>query len=212
MGVRRTTVSEAHNTPRRPTWDIARRGGLNRGLGGVSRRPHHRHEPGAARATDAKMTTSGYHDGSSDREGGARAGGHAKQVEEAGEAGQEAREEEEGQRREYDDQAVAARSDGRGDEEAEMADQDEGGEGEQGEGQDDGNVSGGAASGEAGDRRSSQVVGVSWHKAYGKWGARRRVNGKTISLGFYETQEAADRVVHKYMEAGSYTRPLLSST
>lgn len=38
---------------------------------------------------------------------------------------------------------------------------------------------------------TSGVVGVSWHKARRKWQANIRVNGKQVSLGFFEYKEDA---------------------
>ncbi|WBK39666.1 hypothetical protein [Xanthomonas phage L522] len=38
---------------------------------------------------------------------------------------------------------------------------------------------------------TSGVPGVGWHKQAGKWAARIRVNGKTISLGLFDSIEEA---------------------
>jgi hypothetical protein len=90
-------------------------------------------------------------------------------------------------------------------EEEEEAEEDE-------EDEDDGDVRGGAAGGEADDRRSSHVVGVSWKKRVRKWQASKRVGGKIKYLGYHLTEEAAAQAIDNYVRAGAYTRPPSGST
>jgi len=75
-------------------------------------------------------------------------------------------------------------------------------DGEEEEGEDDGMASGGAAIGDADDRRSSQVVGVYWTRDKHKWGASHRVNGKQVYLGHHATEEGAAQAVHNYAKDG----------
>jgi hypothetical protein len=70
----------------------------------------------------------------------------------------------------------------------------------------------GAANGDAGDKRISLIIGVSWNKSGRKWEAKPRVGGKQVYLGMHLTEEAAAQAIDSYVKAGDYTRPLLSTT
>jgi len=91
----------------------------------------------------------------------------------------------------YDDEYV--------EEEEEEVGQEE--EGEENEGKCN-SVNGGASSREADDRRSSQVVGVSWNKKFGKWVAKHNVAGQQIHLGYHATAEAAALAIDRYVNDG----------
>lgn len=49
----------------------------------------------------------------------------------------------------------------------------------------------------------SGILGVSWHKATGKWRANIKIDGKQISLGYFRTTQEAEKAVKearaKYM-------------
>ena len=62
--------------------------------------------------------------------------------------------------------------------------------------------------GGGGHSGSSRFAGVTWYASSNKW--RAKCKGKR--LGYHTTEEAAARACSKYLEAGAYTRPLLSST
>jgi len=64
------------------------------------------------------------------------------------------------------------------------------------------NVSVGAGSGEADDRRSSQFIGVSWNRSKKQWAARHTVNGKRVSLGHHATEQAAVEAINQYYKDG----------
>ena len=91
------------------------------------------------------------------------------------------------------------------DEEEKEDEEENGGEEEEeceGEGNDDdegGNVNGAAASGEADDRRSSQVAGIFWDQCKQKWGARPFVNGERLNLSYHATEEDASQATDKFV-------------
>ena len=62
--------------------------------------------------------------------------------------------------------------------------------------------SGGTAGGEVDERRSSQVVGVSWDSSKSKWRAQVTVDGKQVSLGYHATEEAAAQAIDNYVKDG----------
>ena len=49
---------------------------------------------------------------------------------------------------------------------------------------------------------TSEHKGVSWNKARKKWEAQKRVQGKTVHLGYYADEEDAARAVAEYVERG----------
>ena len=53
----------------------------------------------------------------------------------------------------------------------------------------------------------SQHRGVCWHKAAKKWVAQKRVQGKTVHLGYYADEEGAARAVAEYVERGVVAPP-----
>jgi len=67
---------------------------------------------------------------------------------------------------------------------------------------DDGNAGRGATIGEADDRPSSQVVGVSWHPSKKKWQAHKYEGGRKIWLGRHVTQEAAAKAIDDFTKVG----------
>lgn len=50
----------------------------------------------------------------------------------------------------------------------------------------------------------SGVLGASWHKRFGKWSAKIRVDGKSIHIGYFDTPEEAGRA---YLEAKRASHP-----
>ena len=95
----------------------------------------------------------------------------------------------------YEEEEEEEDADDEEDDDEEEDEEEEEEEGEQ-EGEDAGiNVSGGAASWEANDRRSSQVAGVQWIQKKKQWEARHTVDGKRVNLGCHATKEAASLAI-----------------
>ena len=61
----------------------------------------------------------------------------------------------------------------------------------------------GSVSGDEDDRHSSPVAGVSWARREHKWGAKKKAGGKTIWLGYHDTEEAAEQAVRNYVKDGT---------
>ena len=88
-----------------------------------------------------------------------------------------------------------------GDSDDEHEEEEEEEEGEENEGTCN-SIDGGASHREADDRRSFQVVGVSWNKKFGKWVAKHNEAGQQIHLGYHATAEAAALAIDMYVNDG----------
>ena len=175
---------EAHTTPRKPRGISPRPDGINRGLGGVPNRPHHRPEPGAARAL--RMTTSRIHDAFSLGAGGARGGGPGKRSSErpvrfvpgADAPGV------------HQDSAttMAAQAQPRAHPHRQHQHQSGGGSGGDGC-----TAAGEVAMARQDDKRTSQYRGVCWNRDKQKWNVQFRHTHSTMFLGSYIVEEDAAR-------------------
>jgi len=45
---------------------------------------------------------------------------------------------------------------------------------------------------------TSGITGVNFHKHSGKWNARKSVNGKRVSIGFFKTMQEAENALFQF--------------